>query len=71
MSLYAIGDLHLSFTTNKPMDIFGSAWENHVEKLREGFSVLNDDDVKNYDEKIRIITEGFEAILPEKSSFEL
>ena len=44
MSLYAIGDLHLSFTTNKPMDVFGPAWENHVEKLREGFSVLNGED---------------------------
>ena len=23
MSIYAISDLHLSFNTNKPMDIFG------------------------------------------------
>lgn len=45
MSLYAIGDLHLSFTTNKPMDIFGPRWKNHVEKIREGFSVLTNDDV--------------------------
>lgn len=45
MSLYAIGDLHLSFTTNKPMDIFGPRWKNHVEKIREGFSALTDDDV--------------------------
>lgn len=45
MSLYAIGDLHLSFTTNKPMDIFGPRWKNHVEKIREGFSTLTDDDV--------------------------
>lgn len=37
MALYAIGDPHLSFQTNKPMHIFGSAWENHAEKLREGF----------------------------------
>ncbi len=43
--LYAIGDLHLSFTSNKPMDIFGKAWENHIARLKEGFSVLNDDDV--------------------------
>lgn len=33
--------------------------------------VLNDDDVPDYDERLKIITEGFEAILPEKSSFEL
>ncbi len=45
MSLYAIGDLHLSFTTNKPMDVFGPRWENHVKKIREGFSGLSADDV--------------------------
>ena len=33
--------------------------------------VLNDDDVIDYDEKIKIITEAFEAILPNKSSFEI
>ena len=45
MSLYAIGDLHLSFAADKPMDVFGPAWENHVEKLREGFSTLGEEDV--------------------------
>ena len=45
MSLYAIGDLHLSLTTNKPMDVFGPAWENHVERLLQGFSCLTADDV--------------------------
>lgn len=38
MALYAIGDPHLSFAANKPMDIFGPIWENHAEKLREGFA---------------------------------
>lgn len=33
MALYAIGDLHLSFTSDKPMDIFG--WENHTEKVKD------------------------------------
>lgn len=33
MSLYAIGDLHLSFTANKPMDVFGSEWKDHVRKI--------------------------------------
>lgn len=37
MALYAIGDPHLSFAANKPMDVFGSNWENHAEKLRQGF----------------------------------
>jgi len=45
MSLFAIGDLHLSFGTNKPMDIFGPLWKNYIEKIREGFSVLTDEDV--------------------------
>ena len=45
MSLYAIGDTHLSFGTSKPMDIFGSRWTNHADKLREGFSMLSDEDI--------------------------
>ena len=45
MSLYAIGDTHLSLGASKPMDIFGPKWENHAEKLREGFSKLTADDV--------------------------
>lgn len=32
--LYTIADTHLSFTTEKPMDIFGHRWENHAEKLK-------------------------------------
>ena len=34
MSIYAIGDLHLSFNENKPMDIFGDNWINHEEKIK-------------------------------------
>ena len=45
MALYAIGDLHLSLHKDKPMDIFGSKWENHSEKLREGFAQLTEEDV--------------------------
>ncbi len=45
MALYAIGDLHLSLGTNKPMDVFGSKWANYVERIQENFSKLNDDDV--------------------------
>lgn len=44
MALYAIGDLHLSLTVNKPMDIFGPGWTDHVRRLEEAFSKLNDDD---------------------------
>ncbi len=35
MALFAIGDLHLSFTVNKPMDVFGSEWKNHVRKIEK------------------------------------
>ena len=45
MALYAIGDLHLSLNSNKPMEIFGDGWKNYVQRLEEGFSQLNDDDV--------------------------
>lgn len=34
MNIYAISDLHLSTTSNKPMDVFGSNWEGHFEKIR-------------------------------------
>ena len=45
MALYTIGDLHLSLAKDKPMDIFGGNWQNHTEKLKNGFANLNDDDV--------------------------
>ena len=32
MALFAISDLHLSLSTDKPMDIFG--WGNHAERIR-------------------------------------
>ena len=37
MSIYVIGDLHLSFETDKPMDIFGNNWFNHAEKIKENW----------------------------------
>ena len=44
MALYTIGDLHLSLGSNKPMDIFGERWQNYVEKIRQGFSTLTEND---------------------------
>lgn len=35
MSIYAIGDLHLSFDDTKPMNVFGRAWDGHFEKISE------------------------------------
>lgn len=44
MALYAIGDLHLCLGAPKPMDIFGGAWTGYMEKLREGMSVITNED---------------------------
>ena len=33
MALYALGDLHLSFQSDKSMDIFGSVWKRHERKI--------------------------------------
>lgn len=35
MSIYTIGDLHLSFKNPKPMNIFGENWKNHEEKIQK------------------------------------
>lgn len=45
MSLYAIGDLHLSLAGDKPMDVFGEVWKDHAEKLKQGFAQVKDEDV--------------------------
>ena len=47
MALYAIGDTHLSLGAAKPMDVFGGAWVNYVEKLKESWleQVLPEDTV--------------------------
>lgn len=44
MALYTLADPHLSFGVNKPMDIFGGAWNGYVDALRENLSVLKDGD---------------------------
>lgn len=40
MSIYGIGDLHLSFTANKPMDVFGGQWTDHVKRVKEKWENL-------------------------------
>jgi predicted phosphohydrolase len=40
MALYAIGDLHLSFSSGKDMDVFGRNWANHEEKIRKNWNRL-------------------------------
>lgn len=36
MSIYAISDLHLSYNTDKPMDIFG--WKDYESKIKENWN---------------------------------
>lgn len=45
MALYAIGDTHLSLGTDKSMEVFGGSWEGYVDKLRAGFSRVEDGDL--------------------------
>ncbi len=45
MALYAMGDLHLSFGTDKPMDLFGAVWKNHPRKIEKYWRKL----IKNED----------------------
>ena len=42
--LYAIGDLHLSLGTAKPMDVFGGAWVGYMDKLQQGIEVIKPED---------------------------
>ncbi len=45
MSVFAIGDLHLSFASPKLMDVFGPEWEGHAPKLEANWreTVSGDD----------------------------
>lgn len=45
MALYTIADLHLPLGVDKPMDIFGKAWADYVERLEYNWQrKINDDD---------------------------
>lgn len=37
MALYAISDLHLPLGVDKPMNKFGAAWDNYVERLADNW----------------------------------
>ena len=34
LKIFAISDLHLSFGSNKPMEVFGGNWENYLEQIQ-------------------------------------
>lgn len=44
MALFVLGDTHLSLGGSKPMDVFGGAWVDYVDKLRAGFQVVEETD---------------------------
>ncbi len=44
MAIYAIADLHLSFSNPKPMDIFGDNWVGHEEKIKKVWNELVTED---------------------------
>ena len=44
MALYAMGDLHLSFQSDKNMDIFGKVWRNHDKQIDKNCNKLITDD---------------------------
>lgn len=45
MSIFAISDLHLALSVNKPMDVFGERWSDYMEKLKSKWTgtVTQDD----------------------------
>ncbi len=46
MKVYAISDLHLSLSGEKPMDIFGEKWDGYLEKIEKDWQEkVTDDDV--------------------------
>lgn len=46
MNIYAISDFHLSFGTNKPMNIFGDKWIDYEKKIEQNWkSKVKEDDV--------------------------
>lgn len=46
MKIFAISDLHLAISTDKPMDIFGGAWENYIEQIKTDWKAkVSSDDI--------------------------
>ena len=45
MALYAMGDLHLSQTADKSMEVFGEAWRDYTDRIGDSLSRLTGEDV--------------------------
>lgn len=37
MAIFTISDLHLSLGTDKPMEVFGSAWDNYIQRIYDNW----------------------------------
>lgn len=45
MSIWALSDPHLSFGSNKPMDVFGEQWQNHPDLIEANWrAVVTEED---------------------------
>ncbi len=40
MALFALSDLHLSLSADKPMDVFGGVWQDYMDKIRDNWLKL-------------------------------
>ncbi|MBR7159758.1 MAG: metallophosphoesterase, partial [Clostridia bacterium] len=46
MKVFAISDLHLSASQDKPMDIFGGAWDNYWQIIKNNWTkYITDEDI--------------------------
>ncbi len=45
MAIFAISDLHLALSVDKPMDVFGERWAGYMDKIKAGWeSIVGEDD---------------------------
>ncbi len=44
MKIFALSDLHLALSVDKPMDIFGAHWDGHVERMAAAWDRLVGDE---------------------------
>ena len=44
MALYAISDLHLSLSGEKPMDVFSSKWKDHHLQIKDNWAKIASED---------------------------
>lgn len=46
MKVFAISDLHINSDNTKPMNVFGTGWENYIEKIRNDWkNKVSEDDI--------------------------